>query len=226
MRLAGSGVSRYNTTNGIVYCSKYISQDEALQKISDTVEGEKLTDPNFNSNRCVKSNGEKLVAVGLSSGFGGAIESTSIHPFSGTYCGSSNLCQMAIFRAILTSSTNSRVGHGNHPGFPDFVPCFNERTEPLYVRREMIPDSLQHKIELFRERRVFRENEELLPKTQDSGDDGTRQPKAYHPLADKMSDKELEYFLSEIRSRVAKTVSSLPPHDTCGKHYCPTNDVM
>jgi tryptophan halogenase len=227
---------QHRTGNGIVYCSKYISQDEALQKISDTVEGEKLTDPNFIKFRTgarQKQWVKNCVAVGLSSGFMEPLESTSIH-----------LIQRNILR-LIQLMPNSEISQRDIDQFNkqaewdmetirDFLILHyvaNERTEPFWTHcREMpIPDSLQHKIELFRETgRVFRENEELFAENswiQVMMGQGIV-PKAYHPLADKMSDKELEYFLSEIRSRVAKTVSSLPPHDTYVKQYCPTNDVM
>ena len=228
---------QHRTGNGIVYCSKYISQDEALQKISDTVEGEKLTDPNFIKFRTgarQKQWVKNCVAVGLSSGFMEPLESTSIH-----------LIQRNILRLIQLMPNGdiserdidqfNKQAEWDMETIRDFLILHyvaNERTEPFwtYYREMQVPDkALQHEIELFRETgRVFRENEELFAENswiQVMMGQGIV-PKAYHPLADKMSDKELEYFLSEIRSRVAKTVSSLPPHDTYVKQYCPTNDVI
>ena len=149
---------QHRTGNGIVYCSIFISLDEALQKISDSVEGEKLTDPNFikfQTGARQKQWVKNCVAVGLSSGFMEPLESTSIH-----------LIQRNILR-LIQLMPNSEISQRDIDQFNkqavwdmetirDFLILHyvaNERTEPFWTHcREMpIPDSLQHKIELFRE---------------------------------------------------------------------------
>jgi tryptophan 7-halogenase len=86
-----------------------------------------------------------------------------------------------------------------------------------------IPDSLTQKIELFRETgRVFRRNEELF------GENSWVQvmmgqgimPHAYHPVATKLSDRELDQLLAGLRDAVAKTVASLPSHHDYVARYC------
>ena len=37
-------------------------------------------------------------------------------------------------------------------------------------------------------------------------------PRAYHPIATKLSDAELDHLLGGLRESVAKTVASLPEH--------------
>jgi len=91
-----------------------------------------------------------------------------------------------------------------------------------------VPDSLAHKIELFRETgRVFRRNEELF------GENSWIQvmmgqgimPRSYHPIAARLTDDEVNKLLSTLRSNVEKTVASLPDHDAYVARYCGAVDA-
>jgi len=90
-----------------------------------------------------------------------------------------------------------------------------------------VPDSLAQKIALFRESgRVFRKNDELFAENswvQVMLGQGLT-PKSHHPLADKMSDEELTYFLDQIRKDVAKVAGQLPPHSDYVRQYCGASD--
>ena len=46
------------------------------------------------------------------------------------------------------------------------------------------------------------------------------EPDDSHPLADKMSDEELDKFLSSIRTNINKTVETLPSHEKYISNYC------
>ena len=76
-----------------------------------------------------------------------------------------------------------------------------------------IPDTLEQKIELFRETgRVFRKNEELFAENswvQVMMGQGIM-PRAYHPIATKLSDDELGRLMQTIGSSVAQTVPAFP----------------
>ena len=91
-------------------------------------------------------------------------------------------------------------------------------TDSAYWRacREMqIPDTLRHRIELFRETgRVFRVDGELFAENswvQVMLGQGIV-PAQHHPVADLMDDAELRRFLGGIRSSVEQAVLALPPH--------------
>lgn len=86
-----------------------------------------------------------------------------------------------------------------------------------------VPDTLRQKIELFRETgRVFRRNEELFAENswvQVMMGQGIV-PRAWHPVAAKLREAELERFLSGLRDDVASTVAGLPAHGDYVAHYC------
>jgi tryptophan halogenase len=91
------------------------------------------------------------------------------------------------------------------------------------MRRDGDPDSLAHRIELFRETgRVFRKNEELF------GENSWVQvmmgqgimPQSHHPVASRLSDAELDHLLRGLRDSVTRTVAGLPPHHQYVARYC------
>jgi tryptophan halogenase len=86
-----------------------------------------------------------------------------------------------------------------------------------------IPESLQHRIDLFKETgRVFKVPHELF------GENSWIQvmlgqglmPEQYHPIVDEMTDEELRHFLHGAEASVAKLVSRLPQHQAFIDHYC------
>jgi tryptophan halogenase len=91
-----------------------------------------------------------------------------------------------------------------------------------------IPESLRHRIDLFRETgRVFRVPNELFAENswiQVMLGQGIT-PERYHQVVDMMSDKELSEFLNSIRSSVGKTLRQLPSHQVYIEQYCPAEKM-
>jgi len=221
--------------NGIVYCSRYLDKDAALDRLLGSVEGEVLTKPNvigFTTGARRKQWHRNCIAVGLSGGFMEPLESTSIH-----------LIQRSILR-IIRMLPNGPVSERDIAEFNDqqFADMYQirdflalhykvtERRDSPFWRHCAalpIPDSLEHKIELFRETgRVFRRNEELFAENswvQVMMGQGLM-PKTYHPVATKMSADELEGFLAGQREAVARTVAGLPDQQSYLAYYCPAQD--
>ncbi|RZI55755.1 MAG: tryptophan 7-halogenase, partial [Zymomonas sp.] len=182
--------------NGIVYCSRFLDQEAALQRLLDTIEGERLIEPNklrFTTGVRRKQWHKNCIAVGLSGGFLEPLESTSIH-----------LIQRAVLRLIrmlpLGQVSERDVAEFNDQQMTDFdqVRDFlilhykaTERRDSefwRYCADMTIPDTLTQKIELFRETgRVFRKNEELFAENswiQVMMGQGIM-PASYHPVATK-----------------------------------------
>lgn len=217
--------------NGIVYCSRFLDRDAALDRLFTSVEGERLVEPNiigYTTGVRRKQWHRNCVAVGLSGGFMEPLESTSIH-----------LIQRAVLRLIrmLPAGPVSErdIAEFNDQQFTDMEQIrdflilhykVTDRRDSEFWRHCAalpLPDSLAHKIELFRETgRVFRRNEELFVENswvQVMMGQGMT-PQSYHPVAARLRADELDRFMAMLRDGVARTVAGLPDHGSYIARYC------
>ncbi len=222
--------------NGIVYCSRYLDKDAALERLLGTVEGQVLTQPNFiryTTGARRKQWHRNCVAIGLSGGFMEPLESTSIH-----------LIQRAVLRLIrmLPGGPVSErdIAEFNDQQLTDMdqirdflilhYKVTERRDSPFWRHCPALPmpDSLAQKIELFRETgRVFRKNEELFVENswvQVMMGQGIM-PESYHPIATKLRADELDKFLAMLRDSVARTVAGLPDQQTYIASYCAAQEA-
>jgi tryptophan halogenase len=222
---------QHRTGNGIVYCSRYLERDAALERLLGNIEGTVLTEPNhirFVTGARRRQWHRNVVAIGLSGGFMEPLESTSIH-----------LIQRAILRLIRMMPAGAisprDIAEFNDQQFADMEQIRDflilhykatNRRDSAFWRQcagMAIPDSLAQKIALFRETgRVFRRNEELFAENswvQVMMGQGI-EPAAYHPIAAKLRDEELAKFLATLRDNVARTVAGLPAHADYVAQYC------
>ncbi len=92
-----------------------------------------------------------------------------------------------------------------------------------YCRNMEIPESLAHRIELFRQTgKVFRVPSELFAENswvQVMLGQGII-PEQYHPIVNMMTEEELDKFLKGIHSSARNLVSQLPGHQKFIDHYC------
>lgn len=217
--------------NGLVFSSKHWSDDEAIAKLMGNVEGEALTDPRvlkFQTGTRVNHWHKNCVAVGLSSGFIEPLESTSIHLIQRSVI---RLLQMFPYAGIRQPDVDefNRQMRFEIDNVRDFIILHyhvTHRTDSEFWRqcRSMeIPESLTHRIELFKQSgRVFKIPTELF------GENSWIQvmlgqgiePEQYHPIVNLMSDDELNKFLTGIHGAVGKLVDQLPEHERFIDHYC------
>jgi tryptophan 7-halogenase len=223
---------QHRVGNGMVYCSKYISDDLAKQQLLGNIAGEVLTDPRvirFRPGQRLKSWKKNCIAIGLSSGFIEPLESTSIHLIQR---GITRLMQMFPSAGIRQSDIDeyNQQTWQEIEYIRDFIVLHYHVTDredsPFWraCKGMEIPASLAHRIKLFRETgRVFRAPNELFAENswiQVMLGQGMY-PEAHHPAADLMGDAELSGFLNDIKMSIDKTVAQLPPHQAYVEQYCP-----
>ena len=228
---------QHRTGNGYVYGSRFISDDEAAAKLLSRLDGKALADPRplrFTAGRRRLTWNRNVVAIGLAGGFLEPLESTSIY-----------LIQIAI-TTLLDYMTEAMAAKGEFD--PRVVDAYNRWIEMEYDRvrdflilhyhaterddaeiwnycRTMsIPDSLRHKLELFRRRgRVVTYKDGLfLEPSWLAVYFGQRvMPAAHDPLADALGDDDVSQRLQAIREQVRSAVTRMPHHDDFLREYCP-----
>ncbi len=222
--------------NGHVFCSRYLSDDEAVDTLLNNIDGETLNDPRvikFTTGTRRKHWNKNCVAMGLSSGFIEPLESTSIH-----------LIQRSITRLVQLFPNNgivdADVEEFNHQmlteidNVRDFIVLHyvvTNRRDTAFWRHcanMEIPDSLKHRIELFKKTgRVFKVPTELF------GENSWVQvmlgqgimPEDYHSIVDMMEPAELRSFMQTIDNQAQHLVRQLPTHAEFIRHYCPSKDA-
>ncbi len=222
---------QHRVGNGIVFSSKHWSDDEAIDVLLNNIEGKRLTEPRvikFQTGQRRRHWHKNCVAMGLSSGFIEPLESTSIHLIQRSII---RLMQMFPYDGIRQPDVDEFNNQMSYEieHVRDFIVLHyhvTERTDTPFWRqcRSMdIPESLTHRIELFKQTgRVFKIPTELF------GENSWIQvmlgqgllPEQYHPIVNMMDDDELEKFLTGIHASVQNLVKQLPDHQRFIDHYC------
>jgi tryptophan halogenase len=217
--------------NGLVFCSRYLSEDDAASLLLANLDGPPLAEPRvlrFNTGRRKRQWNRNCVAIGLASGFLEPLESTSIH--------------------LIQADAIRLIKHFPHAGIePAGIDEYNRqaRIEWEYVRdfiilhyhlnrgsdsefwrdcgRMQIPETLARRMELFRHTgRVFREQDELFTEVawQQVMIGQGIVPRDYHPLVDALSKEQLDEFLNGVKNIVDEAVAGLPDHEEFLKNFC------
>ncbi|MDT7839005.1 tryptophan halogenase family protein [Aquabacterium sp. OR-4] len=224
---------QHRVGNGLVYASRDLPDDQAGAALLQRVQGEVLTQP-----RVIKfTPGQRevvwrrnCVAIGLASGFLEPLESTSIHLIQR---GVLKLMQLFPQHGIRQTDIDeyNRQCRDEMQHIRDFIILHYHVTHRddvafwRHCRTMDVPDSLRHRIALFRETaRVFRVPNELFAENswiQVMLGQGIV-PQQHHPVADLMGDAELDGFLREIRGRVERSLGQLPEHAAYVARYSGT----
>ena len=209
--------------NGHVYSSEYISDDEAQSVLMNNLDGEALAEPRFlkfTPGRRKKFWNKNCVAFGLASGFMEPLESTAIHLVQS---GIDRLIKMFPDKGFSQVNTDeyNRQSIFEFERIRDFIILHyraNGRTDSQFWidRREMpVPAELTRKIELFRSSgQIHRDAEELFtPVAWLQVMIGQHIiPNRHHPMAEQITEQQLDEFLSHVRQIIGKAVDGLPSH--------------
>lgn len=222
---------QHRTGNGHVFCSDFLSEDEATEILLANIEGRPLAEPRtlrFRTGMRSRAWNANVVALGLASGFLEPLESTSIHLIQNGIAKLLAHFPGLDFDAANIDAYNRRVRF-DYERIRDFVILHyhaNQRSDsPFWIRcREMgIPDTLAAKIELFGSHgQIVREGDELFVEI------GWFQvltgqnivPRGYHPMADALTRDELAGFFDDIETIIARTAAHLPGHEEYIAQHC------
>lgn len=222
---------QHRTGNGYVYCSDYISDDEAAASMLGELEGEARTDPKtlrFTTGQRKKSWHKNCVAIGLSSGFLEPLESTGIF-----------LIQEAITNFIEMFPTKNcpqidqdeynRIMDLNFERVRDFLLLHYVATtrsdSPFWnhIRNIELPDSLKYKMDLFRssgriistETGAFKDPSWLAVYYGQG-----IIPNNYDPIADHMPLEALPKELARMQHLIRQAVGTMRDHGDYINTYC------
>jgi tryptophan halogenase len=224
---------QHRVGNGYVYSSQFISDDEAASTLLANLEGEPLMTPKplrFTTGKRNKFWNKNVVAIGLASGFMEPLESTSIHLIQSGIARLTAFFPHAGFDPVDVDEFNAH-SHFEFDKIRDFLILHYHATErsdtPFwdYVRTMSIPDSLRHKMDLFRSNgRVFREHTEMFaePSWVQVMHGQRVHPRGYHPLADNLTDEKLREHCDTVRGVIANCVRAMPTHEAFIAKHCAT----
>ncbi len=226
---------QHRVGNGHVFCSDYISDDEATGTLVSNLDGEMLFEPRvirFLTGRRKKMWEKNCVALGLSSGFLEPLESTSIHLFQ---IAATRLLQFFPFGGSNPSLADhfNRLAQEEFESIRDFIILHyhaTSRDDTAFWRDRQtmeIPDSLKHRLALYRDNGLVYQGEADLFRT-DSWMQVLRgqgiTTEAFHPAGRLMGREKLQASLARYADGVRRTVDQLPRHEDFIARYCAVAD--
>lgn len=223
---------QHRNGNGHVYCSNFMSDDEALHILVNNMAGKPGADPNFlrfTTGRRRKFWNRNVIAIGLAAGFMEPLESTSIHLIN---TGINKLIALLSLDGITTAQEDAfnRLTIKEYARIRDFLILHYSATQrddsPFWnhCRTMPIPDSLAEKIALFRANgQIFREDDELFTETSWAAvmmGQGINMH-GHNPMADSVDLQRLAPELTGIEQSVRHVVQHMPAHGDYLAQYCP-----
>lgn len=226
---------QHRVGNGLVYCSRYVSDDDAKKLLLDNIQGRLISEPKiikYRTGQRLKHWNKNCVALGLASGFIEPLESTSIHLIQR---GITRLIQMFPFAGVRACDVDEyneqmKVEILNVRDFIILHYHLTDRNDSpfwQYCRNMDIPESLEHRMRMFRETgKVFVKSYELFSEAswlQVMVGQGLI-PENYHPVANEIPADDLVKFLAEIRTQVNQNLPKMPTHKDYLDFYCKASD--
>ena len=209
--------------NGHVFSEGFQDEDAALRSLLADLDGAPIGSPRrlrFTTGIRKRPWNRNVVALGLAAGFLEPLESTSIH-----------LIQTGIARLMTNFPDKTfnrpdqdhynRKTRAEYEQVRDFLILHYKATRRddtafwRYCRDMPIPDTLRERFDLYRENaRLFREDNELFNEVSWFAvmhGQGI-EPARYHPVADGLTDEELDRRMAEIHRVTAKCLTLMPTH--------------
>ena len=217
--------------NGHVYCSEFISDDEASETLMSHLDGKALASPRplrFVTGKRKKFWNKNVIAVGLASGFMEPLESTSIHLIQSTIARLTSFFPDQHFNPADIDEFN-RQADFEMERIRDFLILHYKATERSdsefwnYCRTMSIPATLQAKLDLWEQNaRIFRESNEMFSEISwvEVFLGQHRTPRGYHPLVDALPKQKIIDFMRSVESTMHRCVEAMPTHAEFVAEHC------
>ena len=214
---------QHRVGNGHVYCSRFLSDDEATATLLGNLDGKPLAEPRllrFTTGRRRRFWNRNCVALGLAAGFLEPLESTSIHLIQ------SGITQLAAVFPDMSfdpadAAEYNRLQLQEFDRVRDFIILHYKATTradtPLWrtCRDMAIPEDLAYRMQLFgasgrvafEERELFVESNWLSVMLGQGID-----PARFDPLANLIPLDETRKRLADLHGLIAQTAGAMPGH--------------
>jgi len=223
--------------NGHVYCSEYVSDDEATATLMENLTGAPLGEPRmlrFTTGRRDKFWNKNCIALGLSGGFLEPLESTSIHLIQDGLAKLQALFPHAGFDPVLIDEYNRLLG-SEYAHIRDFLVLHYHATErddtPFWNRMRTMtpPERLARRMALFRAGGVLLHDADHTifgdPSWLTVMEGQNICPQNANPTATALPDDFVINALERMREEIQRVASALPAHGEFVERHCKAENV-
>jgi tryptophan halogenase len=219
------------TGNGHVFSSDFMAEQDAADILMGNLDGKALAEPRllkFTTGKRAKMWEKNCIAIGLASGFLEPLESTSIHLVQKAIARFTGFLPTKRYDPISQAEFN-RLMAAEYIEVRDFLVLHYNATMRddsefwNYCRTMPIPDSLAHRIELFRTRAS------LISKTEELFGDTSWLavmlgqgivPETYDPLVNVLEPGDIADRLAKMRAIINDTVARMPTQNLFIEKAC------
>lgn len=214
---------QHRTGNGHVFCDAFVDEEQAVDTLLANLDTPAVADPKplrFQTGRREAFWFKNCVSIGLASGFLEPLESTSIHLIQSNISRLLELFPDKSFSEATIGEYNRLVGK-EYELIRDFLVLHYHQTQRddtefwRYCKNMDVPASLSEKMALFKESgHIYRETDDIFREASwlqvmvgqnlDAGN--------YHAMADRLTNDQLQDFLSSVDRIIDQAVEQLPTH--------------
>jgi len=226
--------TQHRTGNGHIYSNDFTSDQEAGDELLSGLDGATMGTPKqlrFKTGRYDKLWEKNCIAIGLSAGFLEPLESTSLYLIQMGISRFISLYPDASLSPIIRDEYNTQMKL-LFDNVRDFLILHYSATERedtpfwVYCKNMPVPDTLTHKMNLFKESgRIFRYEDELFttPSWSAVFIGQNIYPRITDPIVGSLSHDQVRKSLHSMQRGIETAVDKMPTHSEFIQKFCPSS---